>query len=216
LIENQDTQPAPGGPVAPSEDADGTSALQAEDAGLKPRAPEEDDVDLAIANAALAAENRQLKQAAQSQQLGKLLGELRFLGKLTPGLEQAGVAEIMQAVWEAGSAGFQPAAPGKGSRQDGGTTGITVALPDGREVPLGEAIAGLLYAIPPSWGGEGYASGGGSLPPSGAGKDARRAAAPTEYHSYAPLPPRLSPTERDIARTLGLTAEEYIGITAEG
>jgi hypothetical protein len=181
---------------------------------------------LAIENAALAAENAQLKSAAQSQKLTKLLGELRFLGKLTPGLEQAGVAEILAAAWEleTGSAGggcawsAQPAQRGQDARAPiGGGSAIRVTLPDGSELPLGEAIANLLYAIPPSWGGDGYGVGAhGHAPGQLAAHSSRAARADIRPPLHEYLPPRLSPQERDIARTLGLTAEEYIGITAEG
>jgi hypothetical protein len=150
--------------------------------------PPLDQVDLALVNRALATENQALKRAAQQQRLGKLVAELRFLGKLTPGLEQAGALELLHAAYALDES-------------------TTINQPDGSTLAFGEALANLLYAIPPSWGGEGRAGAAGGAPAYGG--QAQTAA----VNGYAPLPPRLSAQERDVARTLGLTPEEYAGIT---
>jgi hypothetical protein len=161
----------------------------------------QDPVELALENRELARENSQLKAAAAAQRIGKLVSELRFLGKLTPGLEQAGAVQLLQAAY------------GLDKR-------ITINQSDGLEVGLGEALTNLLYAIPPSWSG-GYSEFSGTGPrarrPSGkqdAGRDASATGIPAAdtYDDYATLPPRLSAQEREVARTLGLTAEEYAGI----
>jgi hypothetical protein len=158
---------------------------------------------LAQENAALARENAQLRQAAQEQALTRLLGELRYLGKLTPGLEQAGAAQILASAYAAGPQ-------------------LQVRLPGGGQQQLGEALAGLFYALPASWGGAG--DGYGALPVAGREAAGRAAAegwpargtfATPYYDGYDPLPPRLSAQEQEIAQALGLTAQEYAGLAKQ-
>ena len=170
---------------------------------------DEDDFDLALENRRLAGENAQLRSGARRQKLDKLLGELRFLGKLTPGLEQAGAAAILGAAYELGGGvhGGKGAAATGAQRPEAAATGVMVELPDGSSLPLGDALAGLLYAIPPQWGGEWGGSTG--LQPAYAGGFRPQDAGTTGR-------PRLTREEREIARTLGLTAEEYAGIAKQG
>jgi hypothetical protein len=171
---------------------DGPQELQpASDELAAPLAP----ADLVQANAALARENAELKQAAQGQRLGKLVGELRFLGKLTPGLEQAGALALLETAYSAGAA-------------------LRVDLPDGTALPLGDALANLLYAIPPSWGGgQADTAAGSAAAPARHAETQTRGRGARAAGSGFPL--RLSAQEHEIARTLGLTAEEYASVISD-